>query len=167
MPILWCSEGFFVKMEDIANILGVLGFFVAIISLIVSVWQYKLHRRQMRAEVLSKYCARYCIDKNITAVVKFLEKEEGLSHKYNVKEPDDHEVEMFMRYFEELELMIRAKSIDEDVASYMFFHYLQTFDKLKEKWKNVEYESDDWKVFHEFYARMKKVREDKKKYKID
>ena len=88
-------------------------------------------------------------------------------HKCNVREPDDHEVELFMRYFEELELLIRAKSIEEKVVSYMFYHYVDTFVKLKDKWRNVDYESNDWKVFHEFYARMQKIRMDKNYYKID
>ena len=96
------------NMENYPEWLGVLGFFVAIVSLIVSFGQYKLHRKQMKTELLSKYCARYNIDKCIISVVKYLEKEEGLTHKCNVREPDDHEVELFMRYFEELELLIRA-----------------------------------------------------------
>lgn len=49
----------------------------------------------------------------------------------------------------------------------MFYFYLQTFDKLKDNWPNIDYGSEDWKVFHEFNARMKKVREDKNIYKID
>jgi len=155
------------NMENYPEWLGVLGFFVAIVSLIVSFGQYKLHRKQMKTELLSKYCARYNIDKCIISVVKYLEKEEGLTHKCNVREPDDHEVELFMRYFEELELLIRAKSIEEKVVSYMFYHYVDTFVKLKDKWRNVDYESNDWKVFHEFYARMQKIRMDKNYYKID
>ncbi len=71
-----------------------------------------------------------------------------------------------MHYFEEIELLIRAKSIDEKVVSYMFFYYLQTFEKLKDNWKGIDYESNDWKVFHEFLIRMKKVREDRNTYKI-
>ena len=107
------------------------------------------------------------MDPYISAVVKYLEKEDGLTHKTNVIEPDDHDVEMFMRFFEELELLIRAKSIDEKVVSYMFFHYVQTFDRLKDKWRNVEYDSEDWRLFHDFHARMKRIREDRNKYKID
>lgn len=154
-------------MNSTAEILGVLGFVVAIISLAISFWQYKLHRKQMKTELLSKYCARYCVDKDISNVVRFLEQEEGLDLRKPAEKPDDHEVEMFMRYFEELELLIRAKSIDEKVVSYMFFHYLQTFCRLKENWKKVEYESEEWKVFHEFVERMKSVRKDKNNYNID
>ncbi len=154
-------------MNCLFDTMGVFGFIVAIISLAVSFGQFKLHRKQMKTELLSKYCARYCIDKDIQSVVKFLEQQEGLVLHKQVDKPDDHEVEMFMRYFEELELLTRSKSIDEKVVSYMFFYYLQTFCKLKDNWKNIDYDSEDWKVFHEFVERMKRVREDKNNYKID
>ena len=155
------------NMENISDVLGVLGFAVAMFSLCVSVWQYKLHKRQMKTELLSKYCARYCINKEITAVVRFIEKKEGLSHRCDVEEPDDHEVEIFMRFFEELELLIRAKSLDEKIVYYIFFYYVQTFVKIKDKWKRIDYESDNWKVFHEFYSRMKKINSDNTNYKIN
>jgi len=152
---------------DISGVLGILGFVIAIISLLVSFCQYKLHKRQLKTELLSKYCVRYSVNQEISSVVKYLEKEEGLNLKKGGEMPDDHEVEMFMRFFEEIELLIRSNSIDEKVVSYMFYFYLQTFDKLKDNWPNIDYGSEDWKVFHEFNARMKKVREDKNIYKID
>lgn len=154
-------------MGILIDFIGVLGFLVAIISSAISYRQFKLHRKQMKAELLSKYSARYCIDPDIKSVVKFLEQQEGLVLHKQADKPDDHEVEMFMRFFEELELLIRAKSIDENVASYMFFYYLQTFSKIKDNWKNIDYESEDWKIFHEFIERMKRVRKDKNNYKID
>lgn len=154
-------------MNSIANILGVLGFIVAIVSLIVSLWQYKLHRRQMRTEILAKYCARFNVDKNINAVVKYLEQEDGRNLKYRVKAADDHEAEVFMRYFEELELLIRAHSIDEKVVTYMYFNYVQNFVKKRNYWKNVKYDSEEWKIFHDLFARMKRIRKDNNNYKID
>lgn len=154
-------------MAGISDILGILGFFVAIISLIVSFWNYKLNRKQLRTELLTKYNVRYSVDKDISRVVKYLEQQEGLRHRDKIEEPDDHEVEMFMRFFEELELLIIAKAIDEKVVSYMFYFYLQAFEKQKDKWKNIGYDDDEWKVFHEFMERMKKLNEDKIKYKID
>lgn len=120
----------------------------------------------MRIEFFSKYCARYNMNKDLIAVIKYLEQEEGLKLNYKAKVPDDHQVEMFMRYFEELELLIRAKSIDEKIVYYMFIHYLFTFEKLKHKWKNVGYNSDNWKLFHDLMSRMKKIKEDKNIYKI-
>ena len=154
-------------METITELLGVLGFVVSIIALIVSYWQYKLHRKQLKTELLTKYNVRYSIDKDISKVVKYLEQEEGLQLHEKVDIPDEHEVEMFMRFFEELELLIKAKAIDEKIVSYMFFYYLQSFEKHKDKWENVGYEDKEWKVFHEFLNRMKKLNEDKTKYKID
>ena len=74
---------------------------------------------------------------------------------------------MFMRFFEELELLIVADTIDEKIVSYMFFYYLQIFEKHKEEWKNIGYENKEWKIFHDFMHRMKKLREDKTTYKID
>ena len=148
------------------SVLGVLGFFVALFTLVVYIRQYKLHERQMKIELLTKYCVRYSINDDIKAVVRYLEHVEGLSHRKEVPHPDDHEVEMFMRFFEELELLIVAESIDEELASYMFYHYLQTFEKLKEQWSNVEYDSEEWKLFHNYMKRMKELNKDKHNYKI-
>ena len=96
-----------------------------------------------------------------------MEQEEGLQLHEKIEKPDDHEVEMFMRFFEELELLIVSKAIDEKIVSYMFYYYLHTFEKYKDQWQNVGYEDKEWNLFHEFMDRMKKLREDKTKYKID
>lgn len=66
---------------DISGVLGILGFVIAIISLLVSFCQYKLHKRQLKTELLSKYCVRYSVNQEISSVVKYLEKEEGLNLK--------------------------------------------------------------------------------------
>ena len=154
-------------MEGISQYLGVSGFIIAIISLIVSYYQYRLNRKQLRTELLTSYNARYSSDEDIKKVVKYLEQEEGLHLREKAEEPDEHEVEMFMRFFEELELLIVANAIDEKIVSYMFFYYLQAFEKQKDKWKNIGYEDNEWKVFHKFMDRMKDLRQDKTTYKID
>lgn len=154
--------------SDISFIISALSIAIAVFSLLVSIWQYKIHKRQLKTELFSKYCTRYSINSDICAVVKYLEKEEGLNvtDKNNVSKPNDHQVEMFMRFFEELELLIRSDSLDEEIVSYMFYYYLQTFSRLKENWKNIEYDSENWKIFHQFMDRMKRIKEDKTNYKI-
>lgn len=151
---------------ETSGFLGLLGILIAVFSLVVSFWQYRLYKLQLKTDLFSKYCARYNINQDICSVVRFLEKEEGLCLKKEVEKPDDHQIEMFLRFFEEIELHIRSNSIDEKIVSYMFSYYLQTFDKIKDNWPNINYDSEDWKVYHEFYARMKKVREDKNTYRI-
>lgn len=126
-----------------------------------------MHKKQLRTELLMNYSVRYCTNEDISSVVKYLEQEEGLKLHKKVEIPDDHEVEMFMRFFEELELLIVAKAIDAKIVFYMFYFYLHTFEKHKDMWKNVGYEDNEWKVFREFVDRMKKLKEDRNNYKID
>lgn len=146
---------------DISIIVSVLGCFVAFLSLGVSMWQNSLHKRAMKTDLLTKYSVRHRVDKDINLVFKYIEQEDGINFNRKVRIPDSHQIIMFLTYFEDLELLIRAKAIDEDIVSYMFYDYLLSFDKIKSRWKDIDYRTDKWKIYHEFYARMKRIRGDK------
>ena len=148
------------------EILEILGFVVTIISLIIAFWQYSLYKRQMRIEQLSKYSARFCKNSSTIALAKYLNSADDGKLTDKEKIPDNYDIEIFMRYFEELELLIRAKSIDEKLVSYMYSHYIIKFDDLKTKWSKVKYSSDKWKIFRELVSRMRRIKEDKTNYNI-
>lgn len=145
---------------------SILGLLVALFSLGISFWQFKLHKKQMKTELLTKYSVRHRVDKGIDAVFKYLEQESGLKMHYQVKPPDSHQVIMFLTYFEDMELLIRAKAIDERIVAYMFSEYLHKFNQLKGIWKEIQYETDKWKIYHEFYARIMRLKGDKNNYNI-
>ena len=147
-------------------IVSILSFVVALLSLGVSFWQYGLHNRAMKTELLTKYSVRHRVDKDIDFVFKYLEQESGIKFSHQVRLPECHQIIMFLTYFEDLELLIRAKAIDEKIVSYMFYDYLLSFDKNKNRWKDINYWSDKWKIYHEFFARMRRIRGDKNNYNI-
>ncbi|MBR5039322.1 MAG: hypothetical protein IKX65_11465 [Prevotella sp.] len=133
--------------------------FIALGALIFSYVQIKNYKKQGRIELLSDYNKRFCANEELKVVGKYLEKECGLNHHYNVPEPDDHQVEMFMRFFEEIELLINEGAMDEETVYYMFSYYALEFDKKKNKWKRVDYESGNWKIFRMFINRMKRIQD--------
>ena len=158
---LWGVGAIKIFNMDISIIVSVLGCFVAFLSLGVSMWQNSLHKRAMKTDLLTKYSVRHRVDKDINLVFKYIEQEDGINFNRKVRIPDSHQIIMFLTYFEDLELLIRAKAIDEDIVSYMFYDYLLSFDKIKSRWKDIDYRTDKWKIYHEFYARMKRIRGDK------
>lgn len=152
---------------DYSLMISILGFIIALFSLGVSFWQYLLHKKQMKTELLTKYSVRHRVDKDINTVFKYLEQEIGYKMHYQVKTPDSHQIVMFLTYFEDMELLIRAEAIDEKIVSYMFYDYVHKFEQLKVQWKDIHYESDKWKIYHEFYARMERIKGDNNNYNIN
>lgn len=132
---------------------------IALGALIFSYIQIKSYKKQGRIELLTDYNKRFSENDDLKVVGKYLEKECGLKHHYEVPEPDDHQVEMFMRFFEEIELLISERAMDEDIVYYMFSYYALEFEKRRNKWKRVDYESGDWKYFRMFISRMKRIQD--------
>lgn len=100
-------------------------------------------------------------------MTQFLESNKGYKIDGKINNPDCHDATVFLRYFEELELLIRSKSINENIVYNLFFFYIDAFDKQRHKWKEINYNSNRWIVFRDFYNRMYQVNKDKKTYKID
>lgn len=99
------------------------GMFVfAIITLCFSVREYYAHKKREKLSVFSEYSKRYVDDPNIKCVVEFLI---SYFENSNVKTaiPNIYQKEMFLRYFEELELMIEKGKIDKDDIADFFVYY--------------------------------------------
>ena len=98
---------------------------------------------------------RYTTNEDIRSVVKYLE---ALEDKKDESLPEIHEIEMFMRFFEEIDCLIQAKSIKENIVYYMFGHYVLLFEKEKDNFpKELEYDKGFWVLFRKFVERMKKA----------
>ena len=102
----------------------------------------------------------------LSQVSNFLNQEGGGVQVDVVLEPDDHQVEMFMRFFEEIELLIQENAMDEETVYYMFSYYVLEFDKRKDRWSRVDYDSADWQYFQSFIQRMKRNRDSKMKVNL-
>ena len=62
---------------------------------------------------------------------------------------------MFMRFIEELELLIRSDSVSESAALNLFGHYTIVLDKFNSRWPTLSYNSKFWNVYRSFVARAK------------
>lgn len=130
--------------------------FLACLAFILSYFEYRNHKKQERINILSQFSIRYTTDKDICAVVKYLE---NLEEGKNETIPELHKIEMFMRFFEEIYCLIQVKSLKENIVYYMFGHYVLLFAEAKDKLpKELEYDKGFWVLFRNFVERMKKAK---------
>ena len=126
---------------------------IAIVSIVYVYKEYEQHKRQEKTQVLSSYNERLCNDKNIKIVTEYLIKED------EKKMPTLYEIELFMRFFEELEISIQSGLLDENIACKMFSYYAIAFSQetnLKGKIKDYD---EEWVYFNNFIKRLKNIRE--------
>ena len=111
---------------------------LAILAFILSYKEYRNHKKRERISILTQLSERYATDSNISSVVKYLEDLE--ENEENTKLPDVHQIEMFMRFFEEIFCLIKANSLKENIVYYMFGHYVLLFaDNIDKFPEELEY----------------------------
>lgn len=115
--------------------------------------EYKLHVEKEQAQTLSEFNKRYSSDKNIEAVVKYLiGKEEGVK----VAMPTTYQLELFLRFFEELEYTISQKVLDEKLIFELFSYYaLVAYDA--QEFMLEELDEKCWNRFLAFIVRMRRI----------
>ena len=67
-----------------------------------------------------------------------------------------HSLEMFMRFIEELELLIRGSAISETAALNLFGHYTIILDQYNMRWPKLGYKEKYWNVYRDFVEKAKK-----------
>lgn len=126
-------------MSDYIN-LGLL--IVAVIAVVVSIIQLKNHNNKENNKLLSQLNNRYLGSKEVQTVVMYLRDYESS----NIV-PKAYEIELFLRFFEELGLYLNTKSIKKKDVKVFFDYYFEKFEKcpkgeiLKEK---IVHEDKDW-----------------------
>ncbi len=146
------------KLSKCEKLSDVIMAFLAFVTFVSTCFGYYYHRKRDRAEVLSQYNERYSRDEHISKVVPFLIAD-IMGTKATI--PSVHDVEMFMRFFEEMELQIEKHRLDADSVYELFSYYALYFDSkpcLIEMFSIDDYNSNDnWKLFHNFVNRMAKI----------
>ena len=128
--------------------------FLACLAIVLSYIEYRNHKKRERINILTQLSVRYTTDLNICSVIKYLESLED--KKENIELPDIHQIEMFMRFFEEVDCLIKTKSIKDNVVCYMFGHYVLLFAENIDKMPaELEYNKGFWALFRDFVERMK------------
>lgn len=132
-----------ISYECISAVATVATAAVAWIALIYTMIEYHSHKEREQATTLAKYNERYATDPNIQKVVNYLlwkiDNEQfattpintldyGGSSEEDIK-PTKNQIELFMRFFEELEVSIEAGRLDRDVANNLFAYYAKVLAK--------------------------------------
>lgn len=169
-----CSVGRIAEMlscckcgiQEIAEMITAM---VAILAFCYTKEEYDLHVKREKTATLAQYNERYATDPNIQKVINYLlwkgdGAPEDIRH-YGGESVDDimptkNEVEMFMRFFEELEISIEAKRLDPNIAKDLFAYYAHELPKIEsyllpDDYEVFEYQerhtsNDTWHYFKEF-----------------
>ena len=105
--------------------------------------------------MFSKLNEQYLKDENVQYVVKYLSKTGP-----EIKEPDDYQTELFLRFFEEIGVYLKSGSIEPKPVEQLFGYYLYeifTSDKGQKLLKACSYKFLDWKYLEELKEMMSDV----------
>lgn len=142
-------------------LLAFLTIIITIIALYIAKKEYSLHKKQTKADTLSKYNERYSTDDNIKETVKELMSiADGNKLQTPALEKDRTPVifrrEMFLRFFEELQNAIDKDALDKEEVCYAFAYYAMVADNCGKDFV-PDYEGTSWQQFKLFVKAMKKI----------
>ena len=104
---------------------------IAVVAMVISIIQLRSHNNKENNKLLSQLNKRYVEDKNVQKVVRYLRENEPSD-----EEPDAYQVELFLRFFEELGIYLKTKSIrKEDVEEFFGFYFERYEDADNERGK--------------------------------
>ncbi len=158
MASLCCAQLLYPN-EKIGEHASVITAIVTLFAFIVAWMEYHSRLDSMKAQVFSEYNKRYSEDPNIVKVVKYLNyiDLDGTIHNPHQEKPSNYEVEMFMRFFEELELQIRYGRLNEKDVLDLFVYYANKININKELRNHLgvtDYEKN-WSIFISLMNRIK------------
>lgn len=155
----------FICCLSIKEICSLIGAFTALITVLVTLCKYEEHIERDRIRYLLDFGNKYTSDPKIVEVINFLEgleddemykKECMVNNTYNETALPIHNIEMFMRFIEELELLIRSGAISGSAALNLFGYYTTILDKYHKRWPNLKYEEKYWNIYRAFVDKAKK-----------
>lgn len=140
-------------MTDCIN-LGLL--IVAVIAVLVSIYEIQVHKRKEDRKMFSQLNERYVNNKDIQAVVRCLR-----DFDPEDTEPSSYQVELFLRFFEELGLYLETNSINAKDVHEFFDYYFDRFEStpigngLAEK---IKQNHKSWKYLNVYREKMRQYR---------
>lgn len=139
--------------------------FVALLTMCRGFCEYSDFLKRKRIQYLLEFGRKYTEDNDIREVIEFLEHLEDDNQyenghmsngSYSETALSIHKIEMFMRFIEELELLVRAKSVSESAALNLFGHYTTILDRFHSRWPTLGYDKKYWNVYRSFVAKAKR-----------
>lgn len=143
-----------INWNILSNIAQILTAIIAYLGVCKGFREYKEIQKQKRIQYLLDFGKRYTENNDITDVIKCLESLED-NREYDCSNVDIHKVELYMRFIEELELLIESNSVDESAALYLFGYYTKILEDNQHKWQNLNYNKEYWNKFREFTKKTK------------
>ena len=129
----YCCLKMFHPKLDIGSYSELATALIALFAFIITLSEYQSSKDAKQAQVLSEYNKRYSEDPNIIKVVEYLNSicEDGNINNPIRTVPSNYEVEMFMRFFEEIELQIQYGRMEEKDVLDLFVYYAAMLGNTK------------------------------------
>ena len=136
----------------------VLMVFLTCLAIFLTLIEYLNYKRRERADVLGLYNERYSRDEHINRVVNYLI---CFLDKTKTDVPSIHDAEMFMRFYEEMQIQIDEKRIEEEHVYTLFSFYAILLDSnstIRNDLGITDYVGKDnnWSMFKKFNSNMMK-----------
>lgn len=160
----YCILKWFYPNVCLGNYSELLMAIVALFAFVISYLEYNSIKISKKIQVFSEYNKRYSEDPNIVKVVKYLnyiDNDGTINNPHRIK-PSNYEVEMFMRFFEELYIQIKNDCLVEETVLNLFCYYAYKIH-INEDLRNMlgvkDYDDnwDDFVKLMEKYKQIKKI----------
>ena len=162
----------FMEGKDIASLGQILSAVTAAIAVFYAIISYKDHLLEKKNNLLCLYNKRYTEDKSVEKVVRWMlstakmDENGGIvghdpsKEVKDVEKPDVYDKEMFMRFFEELNIQIDNHLLNEDNTLQLFAEYALIFDEYPSFRKDItDYDNEGaWTYFHSFIRKIKRAK---------
>lgn len=141
-------------MENEYINLGIL--IVAVVAAVISVVEIQIHKRKEDRKLFSHLNERYIGNEDIQIVVRYLR-----DFDQDDTIPSSYQVELFLRFFEELGMYLETKSITaKDVYDFFDFYFEQfeTTPNGKELAEKIRQNHKSWKYLNVYREKMQQYR---------
>jgi hypothetical protein len=140
--------------KDVATIVGVV---IAVIALLKGYIEYRRNACLASIQHFSNLKQEFKEDPTITKITELLEKDDP-----QLADVSSRDKWRFLCFFEEINILLRAKLITDVLAYYMFGYYATLCEKNQYFW-NDSFPKDKayWLLFFDFVARMKPMEDSK------
>lgn len=126
------------------DIIDLLILIVALAAFVLSLYELHSYKQKETNKLLSQLNQRYLANNDLQTVVKYLREINP-----DATEPSEYQVELFLRFFEELNVYLRHGNLaPDDVKTFFNFYFDRLYhsergkyllDKIKHEDKNLDY----------------------------
>jgi hypothetical protein len=125
---------------------------VAIVTMIKGYYEYKLSTKQKRIELYEKLGTKLETDKTLKKIIDYLETENP-----DLKNMSRFDRYKFLRYYEDITLIMNSGLMKPEIAHYMFSYYAIKCDSSSVFWHDINRKAIYWKAFNDFVSQMKEI----------